>query len=195
MNTTVPTASALTWRDRAGRTPVPPERWGRDHWRLLAYVETRTVDHHGLLRWDHLTLSHTNWPSLYAARAWTNRDYSHDAGETHPLRLRGSADGAPGVLPGHCEADALMDLADAGLITIEMPRPDAGGDYFLKPDGRPLAGQEYPSPRFTTGLAELQLMPFARFRLTDRGRAVADALRAHKAAGGAWSAFEPTRMG
>ncbi|MBD3004694.1 hypothetical protein [Streptomyces sp. 5-10] len=180
MNTTI------QWRNRLNRTPVPSDQWGTDHWSLLVYIETRTVDHHGLIDWNHLTLSHKNWPGLYAARAWVNQDTSYDAGERYPLRLRGGK-----TLPGHCEADALMDLMDAGLIEIQMPRPDDSGDYFLKPNGQPLTGEEYPSPKFVTGRAEIQLMPWAKFRLTERGRSVVGELRAHRATGGTWSSFEP----
>ena len=35
-------------------TVIPVEQFGRDHWSLLAYIETRCVDHEGWLELCHL---------------------------------------------------------------------------------------------------------------------------------------------
>lgn len=181
------------WRDRDGRQHIPMEQWGKDHWSLLAFVENRTVDHKGAMDWNRVTLSRRNWPNLYATRQYGRlTPIEQDSADRYGLRLKRTDPDTPNVLYGHCEGDALMDLVDHGLVTIQMPRPDADGDYFLKPNGQPLTGEDYPSPKFVTGLAELTLMPWAKFALTDTGRHYNDALRAHKATEGAtWSNFTP----
>ena len=183
--------NSAEWQARDGRTPIPMEKWGRDHWSLFGYVETCEVDFHGLLDWDLIQVSARNWPMLWNVRSLLARSGSKD-GADYGLRLKLTGDGSLNILKGHCEVDALMDLVDAGLVTITMPKPDKEGDYFLKPNGRPLRGENYVSPKFVTGAAEWELMPWASFRLTTKGREIANRLRAHKANPDAsWSGFDP----
>jgi hypothetical protein len=68
---------------------IPLVEWGKDHWSLLAYVETRVVDHHGYLDSRHL----------------------RKEGDTYPTRLREGA-----TEPGHSDLDCLADLVAEGLI-------------------------------------------------------------------------------
>lgn len=194
-------SAAPEWQTREGREQITPDRWGKDHWSLLGYVETREVDYDGRIDWRRLTLSARNWPMLYAARDYNaalgryTGDLGYDdAADRYGLRLRRIND-KPVTLYGHCEADALMDLVDAGLVTLTMPGVSEDGEYFLKPNGRPLDGEDDPRPGLMTGHTEWKLMPWARFRLTELGREVANELRAHKATDGAtWSNFEPTTL-
>ncbi|MER6605976.1 hypothetical protein ABT282_08670 [Streptomyces sp. NPDC000927] len=181
----------IKWNDRPNRTRVPMNQWSKSHWSTLAYVEDRTVNDQGLICWDHLTVSHANWPFLFAARARTNQDTTYDAGKQYPLVLRSHPGGTPNVVPGHCEVDALMDMVDAGLIKIQMPKTNADGSYFLKPNGQPLTGDEWASPKFATGFDEARLMAWASFSLTERGREIANELRAWKASGEQYATFEP----
>ena len=186
-------AQAPEWQNREGRTPVGMESWGKDHWSLLGYVETCTVDGSGRIEWERLTLSRRNWPMLWSARrdAHLIGSDTRDAADVYPLRLKRVNDQAV-THAGHCEGDALMDLVDAGLVTIEMPRVNSDGTHYLKPNGRPLAGEDAPRPGWTTGLTEWGLMPWARFALTASGRAIANQLRDHMATDGAtWSNFTP----
>lgn len=169
-------------------------RWGTDHWELLFYVESVVVGDKGRVGWQHLMLSKRNWPTLHAVRSSCVESFGDtDAADEFGLHLRSGADNEPVVLYGHCEADALMDLVDAGLVTITMPGLSEDGKYFLKPDGHTLDGEDDPRPGFMTGLTEWQLMPWARFGLTGQGRTIANELRAHRSADGAtWSNFEPS---
>jgi len=67
---------------------IKREEWGRDHWSLLSYLETRCVDYGGLLAIPHL----------------------RSDGERYPTKLRdGSAE-------GHNDFDCIDDLEAAGLI-------------------------------------------------------------------------------
>jgi hypothetical protein len=183
--------NSVEWQMRLARQAVPMRRWGKDHWSLFGFVETREVDHHGLINWKRVVVSARNWPMLYALSGFLPN--GQDAADRYGLRLKGADGGVERVLD-LCEVDALMDLVDEGLVTITMPQPDKDGDYFLKPNGRPLMGEEYVSPKFVTAMAEWELMKWASFRLTPKGREVADQLRGHKAAGGTWFSFEPNGM-
>jgi hypothetical protein len=71
-----------------------------------------------------------------------------------------------------------MDLVTNDLVVITMPRSDEGGDWFLKPNGQPI--EDGPSPKFVTGRAEWELMPWARFSLTAKGRTLTSALREYR---------------
>lgn len=170
------------WRMRTNRPKIPIERWGRDHWSLFDYVHT-VITQDGLIDWRKVGVSSSGWPMLWNARdhgAAPGRYTSGgDFAELYGLRLKW-IDGENFTLKGVCEVDALMDMSDAGLITLTMPKSDKDGDYFLKPNGAPLIGEEYPSPRFVTGLGEWTLMPWAKFGLTDRGWRVAQAWSKHK---------------
>lgn len=194
------------WHDREERLKITPDRWGKDHWSLLVFVEEGTVDRKGKLDWRRMTLSARNWPMLWAARDAPRfaghaptpgryTDMKGDAADKFGLRLK-HVDGKPVILYGHCEGDALMDLVDAGLVTIAMPAASEDGESYLAPSGRPIPDKEAPVPAdLTTGMVEWGLMPWARFSLTARGRSVANDLREHKSADGAtWSNFTPTVM-
>lgn len=74
-----------------GKQPVTIERWGKDHWTTLLYVESRVVDWRGALDARHL-----------------RKD-----GYQYPTRLRDS-----GGLVGHNDIDCLHDMVAAGLLDI-----------------------------------------------------------------------------
>lgn len=172
---------APQWRDRTGRTPIPRERWGTDHRSLLLYVESRVTEYQGRIDWNHLTLSRRNWPMLCAARNRYESVGSEDAADRYGLRLK-AADGTVETAKGTCEGDALMDLVDAGLVEIEMPPISSTGRSYLRPDGHAM---NMPSPAEpVTGHVEWLLMPWARFKLTNRGWELAGSLRRHKGDGG-----------
>lgn len=178
------------WQDRPGRERVGPERWGKSHWALLGYVDERVVNWHGLLNWDEVQVSRKHWPMLYAARRTAQFGLGpFKDGAEYGLRLKPPGNGDHGhILADHCEADALMDLVDAGLVTVTMPQVSKTGQSYLRPDGHALSD---PSPRdLLTGHVEWMLMPWSKFGLTERGWQVAAALRRHKGDGGLFARFE-----
>lgn len=174
------------WRDRPDRPGIPHLRWGKDHWGLFGFVEDRVRRYKGGIAWDHVTISRSHWPMLYAAKRIDPG--GEDAAEKYGLRLAPMRH--PGIfetMKGVCEADALMDLVDEGLVTIEMPPLSATGKSYLRPDGHALNDPSPGEP--VTGHTEWLLMPWARFGLTDRGWNVATALAQHKADGGRFVQF------
>lgn len=177
------------WLDRTERERVGADRWGKSHWALLGYVDHRVVDAHGLIDWDRIQVSQRHWPMLHAARKTAQYGFgpSRDGAE-YGLRLKPEEGGdRPVLLADHCEVDALMDLVDAGLVTLTMPRVSSTGQSYLRPDGHALSD---PTPRdLLTGHVEWLLMPWVKVGLTELGWEVSAALRRHKGNGGRFAEF------
>ncbi len=197
-------APAPIW-DLDSTTPVPMGRWGKDHWTTFAYVETRWVDHRGMLDHDRMRCDRRRHPVFYAAKRRTTAFGSDADGARYPTRLKtetACADGRWGVveLAGHDDYDCLDDAIREGLIEVAMPRiRQPHGDIFLDawdrpvriPDDDVLIGDARPpkvprgtliGPALVTGSTEMWLMTAASFSLTEQGRTIAGELRAHLAA-------------
>ncbi len=67
---------------------IKEEDYGRDHWTVLVYAETRCVDYRGNLDRKHLRTD----------------------GDKYPTRLK------EGELPGHSDLSCLEDLDDMGYV-------------------------------------------------------------------------------
>lgn len=182
-------ASAPAW-DLPGATAVPMHRWGKDHWTTFAYVETRWVDHHGMLDHDRMRCDRQRHPAFYSAKRRTTALGSDADGARYPTRLKTEAPGPDGCwgaakLAGHDDYDCLNDAIIEGLIEVTMPRlREPAGDVFLDAWDRPVRvpGGEAISPMLVTGLVEMWLMTAASFSLTQPGQVIAGELRSHLAA-------------
>jgi hypothetical protein len=195
--------SAPEW-DLGSAEPVPMARWGKDHWTTFAYVESRWVDHRGMLDHDQMRCDRLRHPVFYVAKRRATAAGSDVDGARYPTRLKtesADTDGRWGVvsLPGHDDYDCLNDAVRAGLIQVTMPQlRQPAGDVFLDawgrpvriPDGDLLIGQARPpraprgtlvSPAPVTGMTQMWLMTAASFSLTGQGQATAGQLRAHLA--------------
>lgn len=173
------------WRARPGRSSIPMNRWGEDHWGLLAYLDHCAAERQGGIEWHKVRLSRRNWPMLWAARDPYATVPGEDAADAHGLKLAAPVE----TLRGYCEADALMDLVEHGLVVIEMPPVSITGASYLRPDGHAL---NRPSPdEPVTGEVEQALMPWARFTLTPQGQTLADAVWRHSLDGNALAEFTP----
>lgn len=140
--------------------PTPVSCFGKDHWSLLAYVESRCVDGNkgvGTLARPHLRANPATHPLLAHATPTGWKD-------TYSTRLKGffafderadvdKAMNAGLMLRGHDDWDCLDDLQDAGFVEI-------------------------------LSLANGQV------RMTDAGLDAAAQLRRHKARGGMFASFE-----
>lgn len=179
--------------------PVPVRSWGKDHWTTFAYVETRWVDHRGMLSHDQMRCDRQRHPAFYSAKRRAIAMGTDADGARYPTRLKTETPGDNdrwGVvqLPGHDDYDCLNDAIQAGLIAATMPRPsdgvylDALGQPCRLPDGCPITPP-------LTGLTEMWLMTAASFSLTGRGREVAAQLRAHLATARNSHQFMPTEEG
>lgn len=180
---------APSW-DLRNEKPVPMRRWGEDHWTTFAYVETRWVDHRGMLSHDQMRCDRQRHPMFYSAKRRPIMLGTDADGAKCPTRLNTETPGGDGrwgavELPGHDDYDCLDDLIREGLIEVIMPRlREPHGDIFLDARGRPVPGpdREIISTELVTGLTEMWLMTAASFALTDRGQVIARELRAHLAA-------------
>lgn len=78
------------------------QEFGRDHWSVFGYIETRIVDHGGVPRNAHLRCIHRRHPF-----------FAHEGGDAsrEPTRLR-----AGRQLADHDDWDCLDDLEVAGLL-------------------------------------------------------------------------------
>jgi hypothetical protein len=140
------------------------ERWGKDHWSTLAYLETRIVDHKGRIAHDHMRCHAGRHPAMLHAKRRA-RLFGVGDGSQYPTKLR------DGELADHDDYDCLDDMIVAGLVTATMPPAPAG--------------------TLVTGLVEAELMTRATYALTPLGQAIAGQLRAHKGNGGNWRTFTP----
>lgn len=174
----------LRWSDRKGRVSIPMWRWHRHHWSLLMYVEETAISSdRGRLDWNVLNTSKRHWPTLFAVRelfSTATRD-----GADFGLRLLNEAGGLE-RMPDCCDVDALMDLVEEGLVTITMPTTDEFGNYLM-PNGKPVDMSLAPIvmdadlDTLLDGHAEsMMLMPWAAFRLTDKGHRLNGALRKYR---------------
>lgn len=185
-----------TWPADGSRKPVPMALFGKDHWSTFAYVETRAVDHRGLLDHDHMRCSMRRHPIMANAK----RRVSGAAvdGSRYPTRIKAAeAPGPDGTyggadLPDHDDYDCLDDLIAAGLLEPRMPVVN-NGVFVDAAYGRPVSAGtgEVIRPEFVTGLDEKVLATRSVWTLTALGQHVAQQLRAHKAAGGNWHNFAP----
>ena len=196
-------APVIEWTPVQGE-PVPESQFGKDHWSLLAYAETRTVDYRGTIEHDHLRCHARRHPEFFGAGTRESVAGGVDASD-YATRLRGEAitdeSGRAhyGVLERyeHDDYDCLNDLVAAGLIEIHMPGVDEEGHFLdgygrrISPDltpGEARRTRERPdalTANFVTGHLEGILRRYATVSLTERGQRVAGELRAYKAASNA----------
>ena len=94
--------------------------YGKDHWSLLAYVETVCVDHGGLIDIRKLSCNPNSHPLLQSGAHWNTKYSTRLRGFfEHPDRDDPEKAIAAGVqLRDHDDWDCLEDLEQAGLINI-----------------------------------------------------------------------------
>lgn len=158
-----PTPEYTPVGERVGMT-----RWGADHWSTLGYLETRIVDHRGMINHDHMRCHGDRHPFMLVAKRRSGLLGGGD-GRAYPTRLRNGE-----TAERHDDYDCIDDMIAAGLVGVVMPpAPDA---------------------TLVTGLVESELMTRATYYLTEAGQAVAGELRAFKGAGGTWRRFVPPAL-
>lgn len=85
------------------RDPVPIVLWGKDHWSTLCYLETRCVDHKGLINIRNMRCDRDRHPAYVHMLPAMDKKY--------PTRLRGGIE-----LNDHDDWDCLYDAEKLGLI-------------------------------------------------------------------------------
>lgn len=84
---------------------IPIERWGKDHWATLAYLECRVVDNRGIVKNEHMRCE----PRLH-------REFAHS-----PMLMAVSDKKYPtilndGEINNHDDWSCLEDMVAAGLL-------------------------------------------------------------------------------
>ncbi len=152
------------------RHHVPIELWGSDHYDTLAYVETRVVDHGGVLRHPNMRTDAARHPRFFKPVGPTPSTPSD--GSRYPTRLIGGQ-----KREHHDDWDCLFDMAAEGLVVIVN---NLAHEYWkVEPGGRgPLR-----SP-FSNGPIPLRgSLPDQKVQLTERGSELAAQLRRQAAEG------------
>lgn len=91
---------------------VARERFGRDHWSVLAYIETRCVDYKGTIERSHMRCNVRTHPAL--ATQFSDGEhgrYFRQDKYRYPTKL---IDGT--TVDGHDDYDCFYDLEAAGLL-------------------------------------------------------------------------------
>lgn len=151
-------------RDYLPLGPVPIGFWGKDHWSLLAYIETRVVDYDGKLHNPHLRCNPDIHPAFAHGTGANRADAAmttYTDGDESPTRLRSDC-----VLWMHDDWSCIEDFAAHGFIEIESidevrPRNHMNG-----------YGQ-------------------ATVTLTEPGIELVEKIRRHKTRGGTFATFTP----
>jgi hypothetical protein len=93
--------------------PIPIAYWGRDHWSMLMYVETRIVDYDGKLSRAHIrSKTRTGWQPIHGTKL-----LSYDWTLAPPANLE-----AGNIRPDHDDYDCLKDMQAVGLLTQQGGR-------------------------------------------------------------------------
>lgn len=188
--------SLAQWPTVDGPEPAPiaPNRFGKDHYSALAYVETRTVDYRGRLDHDHMRCDGRRHSQLLVAKRRSISFGTHmvDACGKYPTRLRWNPDGSPNEIFDHDDYDCLDDMLACGWLTVGMPEADREKNVFVDARGR-VIDPSLVNPAVLTGLTEQILSAYAVWGLTDEGRTAVASLRRHRAEGGGCLSFADLR--
>lgn len=91
------------------RAPIPVEKWGKDHWSTLAFLETVAVDYKGVLdekQQRRMRTDHDRHPGIRSCYA------DGRVGQKYPTRLAGGE-----ILHDHDDWDCFDDMIAAGFAT------------------------------------------------------------------------------
>lgn len=111
---------------------VPPSSFGKDHFSVLAYAETRCVDFKAQVDPNHLR---TN-----LERTTITQMRRTNPGKNYPSNIRG------GIVQNHDDWDCLGDLIAADWLTASFgagssEQQAATGTYSLTPSGAAMAAR------------------------------------------------------
>jgi len=118
---------------------VPMEKWGKDHWSLLAFIETLCVDHKGAVSDKHRRNFRTNSKTHPAYGYWPMGERKWNP--AHGSRLKGYFDkNDPKLrLSQHDDWDCVEDFEAAGVL--ENQGSGMNPVFVLTPLGQTLTSQ------------------------------------------------------
>lgn len=89
---------------------IPPNQWGKSHWSTFAYIETRIVDHKGVLFLEHMRTDPDLHP-LFAHRGCRKGLSDVLSPKRYPTKLKGMT-----LLENHDDWSYADDAEEAGLL-------------------------------------------------------------------------------
>ncbi len=92
----------------APKNHITIDRWDKDHWSTLGYIETRCVDHKGVPDRDHMRTDPDRHPGLIGP---SMSRLMVSGTEKHPTRLKGGE-----TVDDHDDWDCVDDMEAAGLL-------------------------------------------------------------------------------
>lgn len=93
---------------------IPMEKWGKDHWSMLAYIEAREVDYKGVLNGDHMRCNSRLHRTLVGRVSVARKIiFTHE----YPTILKGGE-----VQHNHDDWSCIEDMAHIGLVTAETAK-------------------------------------------------------------------------
>ena len=101
--------------EAVGNDFVPMERWGKDHWSTLVYLETCAVDARGMIENRRMRCN----ARLHRPFVGLMFDNEIQDGSKYPTRLTDNAE-----LDNHDDWSCLEDMVKLGLIEVEWKVKD-----------------------------------------------------------------------
>ena len=121
--------------ERFRREYIPIELWGRDHWSLLAYIETVVVDCARMTIYRNPRMRH-NRRHFRVMPCGKDSIQAVVMGSDHGTRLN---DGS--YVPSHDDWNCVQDMAEAGMLSCGVDQIEPGNTFRLSDKGLDLAGQ------------------------------------------------------
>ena len=128
------------------KQPVPRERWGKDHWSTLLYLESRAVNQRGRIEHEKMRTSRRNRRLAGSVHGVANV-MSPDEYPTRlaPVQAERAKFDVIYLTGGHDDWECLQDFADADLLTFEVnedhPEFPLPVTYALTPAGYQAAAE------------------------------------------------------
>ncbi len=149
---------------------IPLNRWGKDHWSTLAYLETRAVDAAGVIKNANMRTNIKRHP-LFVARG---RLAPPTDGGQYPTSYK------DGEMNNHDDWDCLDDMVQTGLLAVKPANPELWEV--------PVGSRGPMRHRGTIPTKELKV----KVKLTELGHKVAGELRAHLQKKRRYAEFTPS---
>ncbi len=149
---------------------IPLNRWGKDHYSTLAYLETRAVDHKGVISNVNMRTSAKRHP-LFIARGPLGPPTD---GGNYPTNYK------DGEMTEHDDWDCLDDMVHAGLLAVRPANPELWEV--------PVGSRGPIKFRRQVPTKELKVT----VKLTELGQKVAGELRAHLQKKRRYAVFAPS---
>ena len=105
---------------------VAIEKFGKDHWSTLAYIETRCVNHKGIPNREHMRCDLDRHPGLV--------NLASNGTKKYPTLLKGGEE-----LPDHDDWDCVDDLIAVGFL--EWGGTGINPVFKMTPDGLDVAAR------------------------------------------------------